>query len=227
MTAVPVAARARGGTRRRRRRRLLRWVVLLVLLAPVAYLAATFATVWRAAHHDGARPAEAIVVLGAAQYDGRPSPALKARLDHVVELWGRDRSAAVVVTGGKQPGDRFTEATASATYLRSQGVPNDKILREVNGRSSFQSLADSAAFLKQRGLTRVVLVSDAYHAARIEGIAEEVGLDASVSPTPATRGTAHAGRYAKETLAVAAARVVGFRRAAGLSNRVRDPGANG
>ena len=208
-------------------RRVGRWVVLVAVLAPVSYLAFTFASVWRAAHHDGARPAEAIVVLGAAQYDGRPSPALKARLDHVVELWQEDRTAHVVVTGGKQPGDRFTEASASATYLLGRGLPEEKILREVNGRSSFQSLADSAVFLKKRGLTRVVLVSDAYHAARIEGIAEEVGLDATVSPTPTSRDTDHIGHYAKETLAVAAARIVGFRRAAGLSNRVRDPGATG
>ncbi len=206
---------------------MLRVVLLVAIGAPIAYLAATFGTVWNAAHSDGARPADAIVVLGAAQYDGRPSPALKARLDHVVELWRQDIAAQVVVTGGKQPGDRFTEATASATYLREQGIPERKIRREVNGRSSFQSLADSAAFLKPEGLTRVVLVSDAYHAARIEGIAEEVGLDASVSPTPATRDGAHAGRYAKETLAVAAARIVGFRRAAGLSNRVRDPNTTG
>jgi len=202
-------------------------VLLLAVLVPVGYLAATFVTVWRAAHHDGARPVDAIVVLGAAQYDGRPSPALKARLDHVVQLWRRDVGTHVVVTGGKQPGDRFTEATASATYLRGQGIPEEKILREVNGRSSFQSLADSAAFLKGKGMTRVVLVSDAYHAARIEGIADEVGLDASVSPTPGSRDAANLGRYAKETLAVAASRIFGFRRVAGLSNRVRDPNANG
>ncbi len=209
------------------RRRLVRWGLLVAVLAPVAYLGATFATVWAAAQRDGARPAEAIVVLGAAQYDGRPSPALKARLDHVVQLWRDDIAAHVVVTGGKQPGDRFTEATASANYLRDKGIPDSKIFREVNGRSSFQSLADSAAFLKRRGLTKVVLVSDAYHAARIEGIAEEVGLDASVSPTPATQETVQVGRYAKETLAVAAARIVGFRRAAGLSDRVRDPSLTG
>lgn len=208
-------------------RQVVRWGIALAVLAPIAYLAATFATVWNAAHHDGVRPADAIVVLGAAQYDGRPSPALKARLDHVVQLWRDDRTAHVVVTGGKQPGDRFTEATASATYLVAQGVPDGKILREVNGRSSFQSLADSAVFLKKKGLTRVVLVSDAYHAARIEGIAEEVGLDASVSPTPTSRDTDHFGHYAKETVAVAVARIVGFRRAAGLSNRVRDPDATG
>ena len=204
------------------RRRVVSWGLIVLIGAPVAYLAFTFATVWQAAHHDGARPADAIVVLGAAQYDGRPSPALKARLDHVVKLWRRDIAARIVVTGGKQPGDRFTEATASATYLREQGIPDGKILREVNGRSSFQSLADSSTFLKRRGLIRVVLVSDAYHAARIEGIAEEVGLDASVSPTPATRDSASVGRYAKETVVVAAARVVGFRRAAGISHRVRE-----
>jgi len=197
-------------------------VLVVAIVAPVAYLAATFVTVWRAAHRDGARPAEAIVVLGAAQYDGRPSPALKARLDHVVELWRKNKGAAVVVTGGKQPGDRFTEATASAGYLRAQGIPEAKILREVKGRNSFQSLADSATFLKRLGLERVVLVSDAYHAARIEGIAEEVGLDASVSPTPVTREGAQAGRYAKETMVVAAGRIVGFRRAAGISSKVRE-----
>jgi uncharacterized SAM-binding protein YcdF (DUF218 family) len=213
--------------RPRRRRRLSRWILLAAVLVPVGYLLATFVTVWRAAHHDGARRADAIVVLGAAQYDGRPSPALKARLDHVVQLWRAGVAASIVVTGGKQPGDRFTEATASATYLRAQGVAEDKILREVNGRSSFQSLADSAAFLKQKRLTRVVLVSDAYHAARIEGIAEEVGLDASVSPTPASRDVTNLGRYARETLAVAASRIFGFRRTAGLSNRVRDPNASG
>lgn len=213
--------------RPRRRRRFTRWILLAAVLVPAGYLLATFVTVWRAAHHDGARPADAIVVLGAAQYDGRPSPALKARLDHVVQLWRRGVATDIVVTGGKQPGDRFTEATASATYLRAQGVPEDKILREVNGRSSFQSLADSAAFLKQKRLTRVVLVSDAYHAARIEGIADEVGLDASVSPTPASRDVTNLGRYGRETVAVAASRIFGFRRTAGLSNRVRDPNASG
>jgi len=204
------------------RRRVLRWGVVALVLVPVLYLAATFVTVWQAAHRDGVRPASAIVVLGAAQYDGRPSPALKARLDHVVELWRNDKQASVVVTGGKQPGDRVTEATASANYLVGQGIPESKILREVSGRSSFESLAGSAAFLKRRGLTKVVLVSDAYHAARIEGIAEEVGLDASVSPTPATARSTDLGRYARETVAVAAARIVGFRRAAGMSRTVRE-----
>ena len=206
---------------RRRRRRL---IAAVVLGAPALYLLITFVQVWRAAHHDGARPAQAIVVLGAAQYDGVPSPTLKGRLDHVVELWERDIADTVVVTGGKQPGDRFTEASASATYLRSKGIPDRQILRETQGRSTYQSLADASVFLKRRGITKVVLVSDGYHAARISGIADELGLDATVSPTSTEVGfdARQAVRYVEETVVVAAARAVGFRRMTGISSRVRE-----
>jgi uncharacterized SAM-binding protein YcdF (DUF218 family) len=201
----------------KRRRRL---IAVVVLGLPVAYLGITFVQVWRAAHHDGARPAQAIIVLGAAQYDGVPSPTLKVRLDHVIELWDRKLADTVVVTGGKQPGDRFTEATASATYLVAHGIPDASILRETNGRSTYQSLADASVFLKSRGITKVVLVSDAYHAARVKGIAGELSLDATVSPTPT--GSALTIRYAEETAVVAAAQIVGFRRMVGVSSRVRE-----
>jgi uncharacterized SAM-binding protein YcdF (DUF218 family) len=197
-----------------------RAIALVVIGLPVAYLAVTFVQVWQKAHHDGARPAQAIVVLGAAQYDGVPSPTLRVRLDHVVALWDRKLADTVVVTGGKQPGDRVTEASASATYLTAHGIPEGSILRESNGRSTYQSLADASVFLKQRGITRVVLVSDAYHAARVEGIADELGFDASVSPTGT--GTAFTVRYAEEAAVVAAARIVGFRRVSGVSTRVRE-----
>jgi uncharacterized SAM-binding protein YcdF (DUF218 family) len=193
---------------------------MVVVGLPVAYLGVTFAQVWLTAHHDGARPAQAIVVLGAAQYDGVPSPTLKVRLDHVVELWDRKLAPTVVVTGGKQPGDRVTEATASANYLVAHGIPEASILRETNGRSTYQSLADASVFLKARGITKVVLVSDAYHAARVQGIADELGFDATVSPTGT--GTSFTVRYAEEAAVVAAARLVGFRRVSGVSTRVRE-----
>ena len=105
------------------------------------YLAVTFVQVWRAARRDEAQPAEAIVVFGAAQYDGEPSPVLAARLDHAIELYERGLAPVVVVTGGNQPGDRFTEAAASAKYLLEHGVPDEDVLREVSGTSSWQSLA--------------------------------------------------------------------------------------
>ena len=90
-------------------------------------------------------PSDAIVVLGAAQYDGRPSPVLAARLDHALELYDDGVAPMIVVTGGRQPGDRFTEATASATYLHEHGVPDAAILRETTGRSSWESLAAAGA----------------------------------------------------------------------------------
>ncbi|GIU87078.1 MAG: hypothetical protein KatS3mg009_1593 [Acidimicrobiia bacterium] len=198
-------------------RRVLRTALRVALVAAgllAAYLLVTFVQVWRAARHDGARPSDAIVVLGAAQYDGRPSPVLAARLDHALDLYEEGIAPVIVVTGGRQEGDRFTEATAAATYLHEHGVPDDVILRETTGRSSWESLAAAARFLAARDLTRVVLVSDPYHAARIDAIASEVGLDATVSPTrtsPIT-GAAEWRRFAAETVRVAAGRVFGFGR---------------
>src|SRR3954468_10806172 len=121
------------------------------MTAVVVYLAVTFIQVWIASRRDEARPAQAIVVLGAAQYNGRPSPVLRARLDHAAALFKKGLADVVVVTGGKQPGDTFTEASASADYLAGKGIPQEKVLREVEGRNSWQSLAASAAFLKRDG----------------------------------------------------------------------------
>ena len=122
--------------------------------------------VWRSARSDEARAADAIVVLGAAQYDGRPSPVLAARLDHALALWEQGYAPRIVVTGGKQEGDRFTEATASAEYLMSRGVPDSAILREVQGTSTWESLAATARILRNRGLESVLVVSDPYHSLR-------------------------------------------------------------
>ncbi|HET7490014.1 MAG TPA: YdcF family protein [Acidimicrobiales bacterium] len=188
--------------------------VLLVLV----YLAVTFVQVLSAAGRDDARAAQAIVVLGAAEYDGRPSPVLRARLDHAADLYRQGLAAKVVVTGGKQVGDRFTEATASADYLANHGVPQDDILREVHGRSSWQQLAAAAAFLRKRGITRVVLVSDGFHNARIAGIASELGLEGYTSPATDSpiRGMVRLRYVGRETVAVALGRLVGYRRVAGI-----------
>jgi uncharacterized SAM-binding protein YcdF (DUF218 family) len=201
-------------------------VVAGTLLVVLAYLSVTFVQVWRAAHNDQARPAQAIVVFGTAQYNGRPSPVLKARLDHAVELYKRRLAPVIVVTGGNQPGDRYTEASASATYLASRGVPDDDVLREVSGQSSWQSLAASAAFLEDRSINRVLLVSDPFHSLRIRAMASELGLEGHASPTHSSpiTGLTEAQYMARETVAVAVGRIVGFRRQANIERVVRARG---
>ena len=198
-------------------------VAVALLAAVVLYLSVTFVQVWRAARHDQARLAEAIVVFGTAQYNGVPSPVLAARLDHAIELYKRDLAPVIVVTGGNQPGDQFTEATASANYLIERGVPDEDVLREVSGTSSWQSLAAAANFLDDRDITEVLLVSDPFHSLRIRAMASELGLDAHSSPTKTSpiRGMTEARYMARETVAVAVGRIVGFRRQASIEDVVK------
>jgi uncharacterized SAM-binding protein YcdF (DUF218 family) len=185
----------------------------------VAYLLVTFVQVWVASRRDGNRTAEAIVVLGAAQYDCRPSVVLQERLDHARLLYERGTADTIVVTGGRREGDRCTEAGTSADYLIEAGVPDDDLLREVDGTSSWESLAAAARILRDRGMSDVVLVTDGYHALRVQAIADELGLDASVSPSG---GGGSPGDYVRETAAVALGRIIGFRRLVDLDGRVED-----
>jgi uncharacterized SAM-binding protein YcdF (DUF218 family) len=187
----------------------------------VLYFGVTFVQVWQTSRRDEARPAQAVIVLGAAQYDGRPSPVLRARLDHAADLYRRRIAPLVVVTGGKIEGDRFTESAASANYLHTKGVPDEAILREVQGRTSWQSLAASARFLKERGIRDVVLVSDPFHAARIKGIASELGFKAAASPTRTSpiQGLSEFRHMVTETAQVGIARVIGFRRLVRIEQR--------
>jgi uncharacterized SAM-binding protein YcdF (DUF218 family) len=195
------------------RPRLIRRILLGLVGLVVFYFVLTFVQVWSASHSSGRDHAEAIVVLGAAQYNGRPSPVLRARLDHAVELYEAGAAPEVWVTGGRLPGDRFTEASASAGYLISAGIPEDALQLESGGTSSWESLAAVARLLRQRGITDVLLVSSPYHALRTEQIAAEVGLHGDASPAPETEGVSrrlyHLGR---ETLAVGIGRIVGHRR---------------
>ncbi len=186
----------------------------IALLGVVLYVAVSFVQVWWAASRDEARPAEAIVVLGAAQYNGRPSPVLEGRLRHVVELFEQGVAPLVVVTGGGREGDRYTEAAASAAYLHERGVPGAAVERETTGTTSYESLAATARFLRERDISEVVLVSDPFHAYRIGAISDEVDLDAAVSPTPhsAVDGGQRWRFLLRETAGVSVGRIVGYRR---------------
>lgn len=209
--------------------RLARRVSLAMIAILVLYYVVTLVQVWQAAGDDDRRRSEAIIVLGAAQYDGTPSAVFKARLDHGFELWTEQVAPTIVVTGGKQEGDRFTEAGAGAEYLIERGVPDAAILRETTSRSSFESLAASSRFLIQdRGIDRVVLVSDPFHSLRIRLIADELGFDAVTSPTRESpiSGFDEWVRYMTEALRVAFGRIFGFGRLARAS-RVAMPSKMG
>ena len=179
----------------------------------LVYLALTLAQVWRVGAADQARTVDAIVVMGVAQYDGRPSPQLRARLDHVFTLWSRGIADVVVTTGGNQPGDRFTEAEASANYLIDAGIPESAILQETVGASTYESLAGVDATLDSRGMERIVIVTDPYHASRSRQIAQGFGLEAWSSATPSSVvvGGENLRLHAKEALGIALAQVIGFR----------------
>lgn len=188
---------------------------MAALLALVlVYLGVTFVQVWSAGQATDPSSREAIVVLGAAQYDGRPSPALEGRLLLALELYRDGVAPLIVVTGGRQDGDTYTEATSGYNWLRARGVPDAAILKEVQGHSTYESLAATARFLRRRDISEVVLVSDAPHALRVESVAEEVGLEPQVAPVRTLhRSTAATIQLmTRETIAVAIGRITGYRR---------------
>ncbi len=174
---------------------------------------------WQASTRDEQRKVQAILVLGAAQYNGKPSPALKGRLDHALDLYKAKRAKLIIVTGGVgtngTTGERDTtsEAATSAAYLMRHGVPDARIRREVQGKNSYESIAASKRFLSAEGVSSVLLVTDGYHAARVKAVATEVGLEAYVSPVKSS-GSQPLDRMLTESAAVAVGRIVGFRRLA-------------
>jgi uncharacterized SAM-binding protein YcdF (DUF218 family) len=178
-------------------------------LIAAGYVFLTFLQVLQASGEDSRDSADAIVVLGAAQYDGEPSPVLASRLDHAYELWEAGVADIVVTTGSNQPGDRFTEGYAGFEYLRFAGIPEANILVVTDGDSSWQQLAATARVLRNRDLDSVILVSDPYHALRLRQIADQVGLSASVS---STEGGSSIRQLLRETAAVSLGRILGYRR---------------
>jgi uncharacterized SAM-binding protein YcdF (DUF218 family) len=140
--------------------------------------------IWQQGTTDEAQPADAIVVLGAAQYDGQPSPVLRARLDHALSLYHRGLAPVLVLTGGKRTADRMTEAAAARDYVVRAGVPESALLLEDQGANTRSSLANTASLMAARGLRSAILVSDPTHLLRSLRIAVDLGLDAWGSPAP-------------------------------------------
>ena len=182
-------------------------VLAVGLLIALAAIAASGVVVWRAAHHDDASQidhADAIVVLGAAQYNGTPSPLFQGRLDHAYLLWQQGRADLIVTVGSNQPGDTSTEAQAGKDYLVGKGVPASAIVALPVGHSTYESLQAVARELHGRSLTSAFLVSDPWHNARIKAMADDLGLNgyASATWTSADHSEESRGKgYVRETFA--------------------------
>lgn len=135
---------------------------------------------------DQRRPVDAIVVLGAAQYNGRPSPVLRERLDHAKALYTEGLAPRIMVTGGVGRGDTTSEAQVSHRWLRAHGIHDSVIVVRSRGRSTYASMTDVADWLLPRGLRTVLLVSDPFHMSRLRFEARRTELIAYTSPTPSS-----------------------------------------
>jgi uncharacterized SAM-binding protein YcdF (DUF218 family) len=186
-------------------------VVSLLLAAIVIYVAVTGVQVWTTSHQRSTASADAILALGSAEYNGTPSPDLRARLDEALSLFHEGRAPVVAVTGGKLAGDRFTEAGVSAAYLVAHGVPASVIV-VGGGADTYENVSSVAPGLKGRGVKTLLVVTDPFHEDRAMAIASTFGFEPMPDPTPTSpiTGWRTLPYFLKETVAVAAGRIVGY-----------------
>lgn len=197
------------------RRRGILIALSLVLILPVSVLVVTGVAVWNAAHTDDAsrvESADAIVVLGAAQYQGVPSPVFAGRLEGAKVLYDQRRAPAVLVIGGGQPGDETTEAASGRQYLIDHGVPEAAVTAIPIGNDTLESLRATAAYMKTNGMHSAFLVSDPWHNLRIKKMAFDLGITPYVSATWHSAAVSQSTRlsgYLREVFAYLYYRVTG------------------
>jgi uncharacterized SAM-binding protein YcdF (DUF218 family) len=192
----------------------LRWALrigLAVLGVIVLYFAVTLVQVWLTSRHYDPRPAGAIVVMGAAQYNGAPSPVLRARLQQALTLYHDGYAHLIVVTGGKEPGDRYTEAQSGAMYLEKAGVPAADVV-QAGGDDSYENIADAAGKLKADSDKAVLVTTDPFHEDRSMAIASDFSLSPSPTPTQTSpiTGWSTVPYFIKEGVGVGFGRIIGF-----------------
>ncbi len=158
-------------------------LILAGLIAAVALMGYAAYRIWDQGNRDERPTADAIIVMGAAQYDGRPSPIFKARLDHAIELYHDGVAPWLIVTGGKAEGDRTTEADTARIYAIQHDVPEGSILAEDQSRTTLQAIRQVADVMADRGLESGVFVSDPSHMLRVLRMASDQGIKAHGSPT--------------------------------------------
>lgn len=178
-------------------------LVLYFVVAAVSYRAS-----WS---QESKGSADVIIVMGAAQYDGVPSNLLEVRLQEGFDLWKDGRAPLIAVTGGKQSGDRFTEAAAGRRWLTDRGVPADAIVSEDVGRSTWHSLSQLAPVLQERSVETAIVVSSYWHVQRADLILRQLDYNASTSPVPQnTEALSWTTKALKELLGISFGRLMGF-----------------
>ncbi|ACZ38868.1 YdcF family protein [Sphaerobacter thermophilus] len=184
---IVTPSRQTSSVRQRSRRRAVLRAIVLVFVAAIMLgtLAAGLLAlaIYHQARQDETAEADAIVVLGTAQFDGRPSPTFQARLDHARALFEAGYAPLIVLTGGAAEGDWTSEAEAGRNYLIEQGVPSGVLLSVPAGRTSSESLREAEPELRERGISRILLVSDPFHMFRVKRIARDLGFSPLASPT--------------------------------------------
>ena len=186
-------------------------------LALFLYIATTFAAIWVAGNYDNGKTADAIVVMGAAQYDGTPSPLLESRLTVALELWNDKRAPVIALTGGKREGDRFTESEAGRAWLVAKGVPASSVVMETKGQSTWQSVTELDPVLKEKSIKRVIVVSSDWHIGRTAASLEDVGFSVVASASPHGGDSWDIYEWTRETLGVSIGRIIGFDRLFSIS----------
>jgi uncharacterized SAM-binding protein YcdF (DUF218 family) len=177
---------ARSG-RRKRKRGLLGWLGRILLLVLIWLVGVAAYIIW-IGQRDDAGPADAIIVLGAAAYDAKPSPVFQERIRHGIELYQRGLAPKLIFTGGYGgAGARFSESQVARRYALRQGVPENAILIESISRNTHENLRQASALMQNHDLHSAIIVSDPLHMARALRLSGELGIRAVGSPTPTTR----------------------------------------
>lgn len=167
--------------------RLLRSVILLIVVGVVGWVGWVYGQIRYYADRDEARAADAIAVFGAAEYDGRPSPVLRARLDHALDLYGRKLAPMVITLGGGDEGDQHSEGSVGHDYLLAHGVPEASIIAETQSNNTEESAKRLAVIARANHLNRIIVVSDGTHLFRVHALCERLGLTVYTSPRPVGR----------------------------------------
>jgi uncharacterized SAM-binding protein YcdF (DUF218 family) len=165
----------------------IRWLGVLVVLALVTFFLAASRQIVRQSERDEAQPADAIVVFGAAQYAGRPSPVFKARLDHAYALFRRNLAPIVIVTGGSADDPRFSEGGVGRDYLISRGIPERDLIAETQSSNTSREAERVATIMRVNGMRTCIAVSDRFHMFRIKALLEDEGVGVYASPRPEAR----------------------------------------